>query len=181
MDKDKPCRAYLLTGVPMVGKTTALKQVIERVGIKNCGGFVTEALLDSTGERYGFTLVTLDGQNGMLAHVAHESKHKVGKYGVILNALETIGLNSILNALASKDFVIIDEIAPMQWSSELFQLAVMDVLTSSIPLIGTISSESHPCFNEIKERSGVELYELTLENRDEVPNLLINALRQGQA
>ena len=66
----------------------------------------------------------------------------------------------------------------MQLCSSLFQLAVMDVLTSSVPLIGTIFSGSDPWSDALKQRSDIQLYTVTHENRDDVPHRLINTLEQ---
>ncbi len=169
--------AYLLTGEPRVGKTTALKKIIAALGFERCGGFYTTEVC-ALGQRCGFRLITLDGQAGTLADVTLSGPLKVGKYGVCLQPLEDIGLTAVSQALVSKSFVIIDEIGPMQLCSSLFKLAVMDVLTSSVPLIGTIFAGSDPWSDALKQRSDIELYTVTHENRDEVPRMLSNILEQ---
>ncbi len=35
-------KAYLLTGEPQVGKTTAVKKIIDGIGVERCGGFYME-------------------------------------------------------------------------------------------------------------------------------------------
>jgi nucleoside-triphosphatase len=167
--------AHLLIGEPRVGKTTALKKVIEGIGAERCGGFYTEEQR-TMGQRYAFQLVTLDGQRGVLADVAYNYPLKVGKYGVTLQALESIGLASIYDALASKQFIIIDEIGPMQLLSEKFKQTVIEVLDSPVPLIGTIFAGSHPWTDELKKRDSVKLYPLTIDNREMVPQALIENL-----
>jgi nucleoside-triphosphatase THEP1 len=66
----------------------------------------------------------------------------------------------------------------MQWCSPLFKLAVTDVLTSAVPLIGTIFSGSGPWSDETKQRSDVKLSELTDANRNQVPFLVLETLRK---
>jgi nucleoside-triphosphatase len=169
-------KAYLLTGEPKGGKTTALKKIIDGLGLERCGGFYTQELC-AAGERYGFRLVVLGGPIGTLADITYHVPLKVGKYGVVLPFLENIGLAAVSQALVSKSFVVIDEIGPMQMCSPLFKLAVMDVLTSSIPLIGTIFTGSDPWSDELKQRSDVVLFPLTEDNRNEVPKTLIETLK----
>jgi nucleoside-triphosphatase len=169
-------KAYLLTGEPGVGKTTALKKIIGGLGAECCGGFYTVEVCVQD-ERCGFRLITLDGQAGTLADVIFEGPPRVGKYGVCLQPLEDIGLTAVSQALVSKSFVVIDEIAPMQLYSPLFKQAVMDVLTSSVPLIGTIFSGSDSWSDELKRRDDVQLFPLTHRNRDEIPTMLIETLR----
>lgn len=168
-------RAFLLTGEPRVGKTTALKKVIEGIGVERCGGFYTEEQC-AMGQRYAFQLVTLDGQRGVLADVAYNYPLKIGKYGVTLQALESIGLDSIYEALASKQFIIIDEIGPMQLLSPQFMMAVMSALESRVPILGTLFSGSNHWSDELKRHERVSLYPLTLDNREMVPQTLIKNL-----
>ncbi len=171
-------KAYLLTGEPRIGKTTALKAIIDGLGADRCGGFYTQEMC-AAGERYGFRVVTLDGQIGMLADITYKDVPlKIGKYGVVLPFLETVALAAVSQALVSKRFVIVDEIGPMQLHSPLFKLAVMDVLTSSVPLVGTVFAGSDPWSDALKQRDDVELFPLTHENRDEVPQTLINTLKE---
>ena len=168
-------RAHLLVGEPRSGKTTALKQVIGIIGATKCGGFYTEELC-AVGERYGFNVVTLDGRTGVLADVAYNYPLRVGKYGVTLQALESIGIASIYEALASKQFIVIDEIGPMQLLSEKFKLAVMEALEGSVPILGTVFSGSNPWLDELKRQRKVKLYPLTPDNRDVLPQILVETL-----
>ena len=65
-------KAYLLTGEPRVGKTTALKKIIAALGFERCGGFYT-AEVCALGERCGFRLITLDGTGRYSAGWAAQS------------------------------------------------------------------------------------------------------------
>lgn len=172
-------KAYLLTGEPRIGKTTTLKKIIDGLGLEHCGGFYTQELC-AAGERCGFRLVVLGGPVGTLADITYNVPLKVGRYGVVLPFLENVALAAVSQALTSKSFVVIDEIGPMQMCSSLFKLAVMDVLTSSVPLVGTIFSGSDPWLDELKQRSDVELHLLTRENRNEMPKVLIDTISKEQ-
>lgn len=170
-------QAYLLTGAPGVGKTTALKKIIEALGIEHCGGFYTEELRVK-GERRGFRVVTLEGQAGLLADVGSSAPQRIGKYSVVLPFLEGPGLAAVSDALQSKRFAVIDEIGPMQMCSAPFQQAVLQVLKSPVPLLGTIS-ESNTWLSELTEYGNIELFIMTEENRDQIPNRVLEILRGG--
>ncbi len=106
-------KAYLLTGEPQTGKTRAIKKIIEAIGIEHCGGFYTEEIrVQET--RVGFRLVSLDGQHGILAHVHSESPLRVGRYGVNLDCLESIGVPALCRAKLTKHLIVLDEIGLMQ-------------------------------------------------------------------
>jgi nucleoside-triphosphatase len=174
-------KAYLLTGKPRVGKTTAIKKIIDALGVERCGGFYTEEVHVQE-RRVGFRLITLDGRHGLLAHVNSESRIRVGRYGVNLDCLESIGLAALYEAMATKDLIIFDEIGPMEMYSEQFKRTIMELLNSSRPLLGTIALKSNLWLDAIKQHKRVELYTLTLDNRNSVVDKLIrrlNSVRQG--
>ena len=132
----------LLTGRPGCGKTTLIKRVANNLP-QRAGGFYTEEIRDR-GVRVGFRLVTLDGDEGVLAHVDLETPERLGKYGLDLSALETVGVSAIRDAVRARQLVVIDEIGPMEIRSAMFRDAVNEVLESEVPLLATIVERSLP-------------------------------------
>jgi nucleoside-triphosphatase len=175
--------AYLLTGKPRVGKTRAIKRIIENIGKERCGGFYTEEIHtddeDVNDKRIGFRLVTLDGQSGILAHVASDSPLRLGRYGVNLHDLEAIGLTAIERARVANKLIVIDEIGPMQSYSEQFKKMLLDLLNNDEPLLATIALNAHPWLDLIKQHKGVELYELTSSNQMTVIDGLSSILMES--
>ena len=82
-------KLILLTALPRTGKSTAIKKIIQMLGIKNCGGFFTEEIRERD-ERVGFMIKTLSGKTGLLSHVNIESEYKISRYGVDLATFEKI-------------------------------------------------------------------------------------------
>ena len=64
-------KKILLTGRPGCGKTTLVKRVVAKL-VFPAGGFYTEEIRQR-GERVGFKIVTLDGEEVVLAHVDFET------------------------------------------------------------------------------------------------------------
>lgn len=159
--------AHLLTGEPGIGKTTALKRIVQLVGSERCGGFYTEEIRVD-GVRTGFRIVTLDGVTGTIADVTSTSELRVGKYGVDLASLEKVGVGSITRAVANRMYVVIDEIGPMQLFSEPFKHAVLAVLNSPKVLFGTVVQRPYPWADDLKLRSEVRIHTITIENRDSI-------------
>jgi len=156
--------AILLTGAPGVGKTTAIRRVVAAYP-GPAGGFYTEEIrLD--GQRRGFKIVTLDGQAAVLAHVDYAKTVRVGRYGVDLDALEAVGVTSIIDATAGGGLVVIDEIGPMENLSVAFQEAVLAALASEVPVLGTIVRRREPFADRVKALAGVTVLTLTRDNRD---------------
>ena len=79
----------LLTGRPGCGKTTLIKRVVEELALP-AGGFYTEEIRQR-GERVGFKIITLSGEEAVFADVDFRTPQRLGKYGLDLAALETVG------------------------------------------------------------------------------------------
>ena len=160
----------LLTGKPGVGKTTLLEQVIKGLNVP-VGGFYTQEIREN-GIRKGFRLMTWEGKSGVLSHVSIPSRCRVGKYGVDLKVLEEIGIPAIEEAIRHARLIAIDELARMELFSKAFQKTVLDALVSKIPVIATIQERSHSFLDGVRRRSDVQLFSVTLENRDRLAGIL---------
>jgi nucleoside-triphosphatase len=158
----------LLTGRPGCGKTTLVMRVVNELAVP-AGGFYTEEIREHGG-RIGFKLATLDGKEAVLAHVNFKTRQRLGKYGLDLSALETVGIEALRRAVRARQLVVIDEIGPMEIRSAVFRDVVNDVLDSPEPsgILATITARSLPFTDAIKKRPDVTLVEVRLDNRDQV-------------
>jgi len=159
-------RVYLLTGKPGTGKTSLIKQVAADLKDR-AGGFYTEEIR-SQGSRLGFRLVTLDGQEAILAHVDIRSPHRVSKYGVDIAALDRVGVAALHRAAGQSELIIIDEIGKMELFSDNFRAAVREIINGDKKVLGTIMLNPHPFADDIKRRPNVKVVELTRANHDQV-------------
>lgn len=130
------------------------------------------------GVRVGFEIMDLStGQRGWLAHINQPEGPKIGKYRVNLTDLDFIGMSSLLSALRSADILAIDEIGPMELSSPQFSNALVMVVKSSKPILGTIHyGLRHSLIHSIKEREDVETLKVTYENRESLHNRIANKI-----
>jgi nucleoside-triphosphatase len=167
--------AYLLTGSPGTGKTTVVRQAIAGSEI-NAGGFYTEEIR-SGGLRQGFRIVTIDGQDAILAHIDNPSRHRVSKYGVDIDNLDDMGVAAIERALRESDLIVIDEIGKMELFSPRFREAVLKAMDSGKKILGTIMLNPHPFADDIKHRLNVIVLELTRNNHPQVLREIDNWLR----
>jgi nucleoside-triphosphatase len=167
-------RALLLTGKPGTGKTALIKEALARTKVKG-DGFYTEEIR-TEGIRQGFKLVTLNGQEAILAHVGISSPHQVSKYGVDIDSLNRVGVSVLRQALKESDLIVIDEIGKMELLSPQFGEAVTQAINSGKRVLGTIMLNSHPFADEIKRHPEVETLLVTRDNRTEVMNKVLNWL-----
>ena len=165
----------LLTGSPGTGKTTVIRQAIAGSEIK-AGGFYTEDIR-SGGIRQGFRIVTLDGQDAILAHVDNPSRYRVSKYGVDIQNLDNIGVAAVNRAIEESDLIVIDEIGKMELFSPRFSEAVLKSINSGKKVLGTIMLNPHPFADDIKRHPNVKIVELTRANHDQVLKEIMDWLR----
>ena len=169
-------RVLLLTGQPGTGKTALIKEALARTRVK-AAGFYTEEIRTG-GIRQGFSIVTLDGQEAILAHVGASSPHQVSKYGVDTDALDRVGVSALRRAVQEFDLIVIDEIGKMELISPRFTEAVTQAINSGKKVLGTIMLNPHPFADEIKRRSEVETLLVTGDNRTQVIRKVPNWLTE---
>ncbi|MGB9598533.1 MAG: NTPase [Minisyncoccales bacterium] len=155
-----------ITGLPGCGKTTLLKEVLEELKL-NAGGFYTQEIREK-GIRKGFKIITLDGKEGILAHVNIKNPYRVSKYGVNIEDIDRIAVPSILEGLKENKIIVVDEIGKAELFSKKFKQAVLKALDSKNKVLGTIMLEENPFCDEIKKRKDTKIFYLKRENRGEI-------------
>ncbi len=163
-----------ITGKPRIGKSTIVKAVIKRLKADGIavGGMLTSDISEG-GRRVGFSIKDLNtGEMGILAHIRAQQKGpKVGRYVVNITDLEVLGYNAIRNAVTDSDieFVIIDEIGPMELKSKRFMDAVEEAIASGKPMLVSVHQKSeHKLVKKVKKE--FEMFVVTEANRDEMVN-----------
>ncbi len=166
----------LVTGPPRCGKSKLIELVIKRIDRPATGFFTRE--IREKGRRTGFSIVTLSGTAGILAHENIEGRRHVGKFGVSLDDLETIAVPSMVPSTADH-VVVIDEIGKMECFSSLFRYTLMYVLDLSNIVIGSIALKGDRFIEKIKSRPDVKLFLLSEDNRTALPSIFSDLLFQG--
>ncbi|MFW6385071.1 MAG: NTPase [Halodesulfurarchaeum sp.] len=162
----------LLTGPPRSGKTTVIERSLEMLedhGLEAGGVLCPE--IRTNDERRGFTIVdVVTGESNILAHVDQDEGPSVGKYRVNVPNVDAACERAFETAFEEADFLVVDEIAPMEIRSTVFTTHVRRALDSDLPLIGVVNRRSTSGFiGDVKNRPDVELLEVTRNTRDELP------------
>lgn len=153
-----------ITGNPGVGKTTLVKKLLTGLVGWNVSGFYTEEIRDS-GVRKGFELVDLAGRRSLLSHIQIKGPYRVGKYGVDIVGFDTF-LDTVDFLNPRTDLVVIDEIGKMECYSKKFASLVRELIHSDKKIVATISRKGGGLIAEVKAGKNIQMFELTLENRD---------------
>lgn len=158
-----------VTGPPSSGKTTVIKKVIKLLNVPAKGFYTEEERINN--KRVGFLMHSLDGKEGYLAHQDISSEYHIRRYGVSIANIENIAVPAITpNA---EQVIILDEIGKMECFSQKFMKAAKRALDSPNIVIGTITLGGSDFILEVKQRSDIEIIEVTLENRDHLPQLIV--------
>lgn len=160
--------ALLLTGAPGVGKTTVVSKVAGSLADGRIRGFVTDEIREDE-RRVGFAIRTFDGRSSTLAHVGLRSPHRVGRYGVDLEALDEV-VSMTLVPDDEVDLYLVDEIGKMECFSERFCAAITRLLDTGQRVIATVARHGGGFIAEVKRREDAELWEVTRKNRDAMPS-----------
>jgi len=162
-------KTLLLTGHPGCGKTTVIRKVIDVLG-ERAGGFYTEEIF-GPGGRKGFRLITLAGEEAVLSHkdLRGPKVPRVGRYGVDMKVLETVGVAALRAALQAGQIVVVDEIGKMELLSPAFRDTVLRAIMGPSLVLGTIIYKPHPHADLFKMLAQVTLWEVNQRTRDELP------------
>lgn len=153
----------LFTGSPGCGKSTLVEKIVNESKKQSTGFFTRE--IREKGRRVGFSIETLKGKQGVLAHIDIDSRFRVGKYGVNIDDIDRIAVPS-MTPDNDEQLVIIDEIGKMECFSVPFKEALVQVLESKNPVLGSIALKGDRFIETIKKRKDVHLIRITEKNRD---------------
>ena len=163
----------LFTGSPGCGKSTIIEKIVQRIP-RPTTGFFTREIRDK-GRRLGFSITTLDGKRGILAHIDVKGRHRVGRYGVNLPDIDRIAVPSLIpeNEMV---VVVVDEIGKMECLSALFRRVIIEVLDSPNWVVGSIALKGDGFIGGIRKRPDTHLITVSESNRntlvEEIPEIL---------
>lgn len=164
----------LIEARPGAGKTTMMQRLAALLLGQNVtlAGFVTEEIREG-GRRVGFSIKTLGGDSGTLAHQKLQGPPSVGRYGVDLGEFERLALPTLR---VPADAILIDELGKMELASSAFCDAVAALVERDTPVVATVHASRHPFTDALKARPDAEVVHLTRQSRDELPRRLAQKL-----
>ncbi len=173
---------WFITGDPGVGKTTCVSRII--ITVKSEGytvGGVVSREMRVRGERTGFEMIDLATEEHFtLASTNLDAGPKMGRYRVNLKGLAEKGAAALLHSSEKADLTVCDEIGPMELLSPEFRRAVESVVKSGTPILGVLHKKMRdPLLVNLRSAEHAKLFEVTLENRDELPDSIAAELLES--
>lgn len=164
------------TGSPGIGKTTLIRAVLVQLEDIRCAGFYTEEKRHR-GQRIGFKIISLDGQEGTLASIGRKEP-TVGRYSIHVEDFEKLVLPQLDPEMTPAELYVIDEIGKMELFSQKFRNKVIDLLARPSNLLATIAKKGKGFIEQIKNRNDIELIEVTRENRDHLAEGIARSIKR---
>ena len=159
-----------------MGKTSVIRRTVEELNKMGytCGGISTPEIR-IRGVRVGFDIIDLStNSRGILAQVDNPDGPRIGRYNVNLNDICRVGVNAIEEAIKNADYIVIDEVGPMELLSREFREAVLSAIKSRKPVLGVLHWKAQTqLVREVKSRSDVRVYEVTPQNRESLYRTLV--------
>lgn len=175
---------FLITGSPGSGKTTVVERTISKLeGEELAAGGIYCPEIRSEGKRKGFEIIDLmTDESQILAHVNQDKGPRVSKYRVNVPNVDSVSKSAISRALEDADFLVVDEIAPMEAYSDEFKRQVKRALDSEKPLLAVVHKRSKSGFiGKVKRREDVELFEVDKKTRGDLPEKLAELILESLA
>jgi nucleoside-triphosphatase THEP1 len=167
-------RNLFLTGPPGICKTTVIQKTIEKLSVLAIG-FYTREIREGK-QRVGFSIITLDGKEGILSHVDIRGKFKVGRYTVNIEDIESVAVPAMTPESPS-EVIVIDEVGKMECFSKAFREALIAALDAPNTVLGTIAAKGTSFIESVKTRDDVRILRVDLRNRDGLPHELLEGLK----
>jgi nucleoside-triphosphatase THEP1 len=156
----------IVLGRPGTGKTTLVAKVASAFPGRFRGFYTAE--IRERGERTGFLIRTLSGKEGILARTGVDTHLRVGRYGVFLEDLETIGVRELQEALTAGTPLLLDEVGKMEFCSVLFREWFFRVW-EALPFL--LVTSAFPPLREVEhlfEVAGAKKFLLRPQNREQL-------------
>lgn len=164
-----------LTAPPGLGKSTVIDTVVRQFPT-NSRGIVAREMLDQNGKRCGFTSVNALGQSRQFMSLAKVPGEGVidGVWDVDVEAIDQFVVPEI-SADEKAGLIYIDEIGRAQMRSQAFVETLRETLKSNSNVLASIVYDPEPWSLEFKESQSAALVEVTANNRDQLPGILVSA------
>ena len=159
-----------LTGDIQVGKSTAIAKALTKLNVE-VGGFRTAGAnyQEDGSSNVVIFKATEKPEDGQI--VAHR---KQGNREAFPDVFDTYGPQFLKD---TKILTIMDEIGFLESESVKFCSAIRETLNSDTHVLGVVRNKNTPFIDEIRNRGDVILITVTEDNRDEIPEKIVEIMR----
>ena len=180
-----------LTGEIQVGKSTAIGKALALLGGPKVGGFRTVSLPCPEIPGARFAVYVLPGAAPYVDPLTEEAlagfpldrdhlaviRWGGGLHTPFTQAFVSGGLPLLEQDPPGTMLLLMDEIGVFEAKAPEFCAAIARRLEGDIPILGVVKKKQAPFLEQVRRHPKVELIEVTRENRDGIPALIVELLR----
>ncbi|MDD2484129.1 MAG: nucleoside-triphosphatase [Eubacteriales bacterium] len=166
-----------LKGPIQVGKSTALEKALERLTAERHllpAGFLTHSGLHGDTDLY----ISEYGEEKCYSQTHKVAYRHDNAVCGIPAAFDSLGVELLHKASHKGDLLCMDELGFLEKDALQFQSAVLSCLDFSIPILGVLKEKQVAWHEQITSHPSVIVLEITLENRNEIPEKIFSIFDQ---
>lgn len=167
-----------ITGSINVGKSTILNEVIDKLSHLKVGGFRTLPIYENN-KRQGFILESLNGITKCFAHVDMKTNAQFDVYKFDYNVFEDLGVLTLESALTESDIIIMDEIGIMEKQATKFRQMIIKCFDAPQFVLGSFQKRATWFSNILKSRDDTKIFNINQNNRNRIPDQILNLIIFG--
>lgn len=159
-------RHLFLTGAKHIGKSTIIAKLLDSQAI-TLGGFRTvrtNAVFPGHFSVHLLRPAELPSRENLLFICRQPSENLASRF-------DTLGCAALAES-GHAQLLLMDELGPAEKDSFAFQQAILSALDNHIPILGVLQQADTPFLRQVAAHEAVMVVEVTLENRDILPELL---------
>lgn len=164
-----------LTGDKQIGKSTIINRFLAEYNGKVCG---FKTLLENEPYRK-FYIESINPQITTAEKVYISKKTEEGFLKGNIEGFDSFGVEILNDCLCSSpDLIVLDELGLFESEAIHFQELVHSCLDAKTPVLGVLKAKSSPFLDSIRYRNDVTIYNVTLENREELYEIISKMISQ---
>jgi len=164
-----------LTGEIQIGKSTLIRRALSAFPNIKSGGYYTVTVADVPDAKGSVYIIPANEPDVPLGdHNRAGIRYRLG-HGrkVFTQVFDNYGTQCLSHTDGS-DIIIMDEIGVMEREADIFSAKIIELLGGETPILGVLrKSAETPLAQAIRSHPNVKIVEVTEQNRDSLPEMLI--------
>ena len=172
-------KSIFLTGEVGIGKSTVIDKVLSLLPEVVCGGFRTISAAPLTEGALLDVFI-----ESAWEQTPHDSAHLAGtrwgdnRFTAYPSVFDVVGVAFLASPPKKATLLLMDELGVMESESELFKNAVLSTLNGNLPVLGVVKPKQTDFLDSIRTHDNSLVFEVTEQNRQEIPFLIAELLKR---
>ena len=166
-----------LTGEIQIGKSTLIRRALSAFPNIKSGGYYTVTVADVPDAKGSVYIIPANEPDAPLGeHNRAGIRYRLG-HGrkVFTQVFDNYG-TQCLSRTDGSDIIIMDEIGVMEREADIFSAKIIELLGGETPILGVLrKSAETPLAQAIRSHPNVKIVEVTEQNRDSLPEMLLES------